>query len=107
MVLAHRINSNILNQHKLAVFVRTKLLYILATRAGVSSNPSRSGSSPTASKISRTAASIRAWRLSISKSNNLQTSVCFGLFMFLNNAYFNIVCYFEQQVNKYLQKINK
>src|SRR5215472_13145401 len=35
--------------------------YILATRAGVSISPSRSGSSPTASSISRTACSIRSW----------------------------------------------
>ena len=35
--------------------------YIRATRAGVSTSPSRSGSSPTASKISRTARSIRSW----------------------------------------------
>src|SRR6516164_11326601 len=35
--------------------------YILATRAGVSISPSRSGSSPTASSISRTARSIRSW----------------------------------------------
>ena len=32
-----------------------------ATRAGVSTSPSRSGSSPTASRISRTARSMRAW----------------------------------------------
>src|SRR6478609_5427946 len=34
-------------------------LYMRATRAGVSRRPSRSGSSPTAAKISRTARSIR------------------------------------------------
>ena len=33
-------------------------LYMRATRDGVSKSPSRSGSSPTASKISRTARSI-------------------------------------------------
>src|SRR3954454_16375786 len=35
--------------------------YIRATRAGVSTKPSRSGSSPMASRISRTAAAIRCW----------------------------------------------
>src|SRR5690606_27136635 len=36
-----------------------------ATRAGVSRSPSRSGSSPTASRISRTAASIRGRSISV------------------------------------------
>src|SRR6201996_2665188 len=42
--------------------------YIRATRAGVSARPSRSGSSPMASRISRTAFSIRAWSTSGGRS---------------------------------------
>src|SRR5947209_20374305 len=37
--------------------------YIRATRAGVSRRPSRSGSSPIAARISRTAAAMRGWSM--------------------------------------------
>src|SRR5699024_10266527 len=40
--------------------------YIRATRSGVSSRPSRSGSSPIAARISRTAPATRCWSTGIS-----------------------------------------
>ena len=76
MVFAHALEADIPHQHHFIVALGEKLLqmpagievqtaanssaYIRATRAGVSRSPSRSGSSPTASRISRTARSMRA-----------------------------------------------
>src|SRR5699024_1517099 len=52
--------------------------YIRATRAGVSCRPSRSGSSPIAARISRTAACTRGWATGMSDSRPARATLARG-----------------------------
>src|SRR5690625_4229790 len=52
--------------------------YIRATRAGVSCRPSRSGSSPIAARISRTAACTRGWSTGMSDSRPARATLARG-----------------------------
>src|SRR5699024_6219780 len=60
--------SNVVDSGTLASWARPwkTSAYMRATRAGVSTRPSRSGSSPIAERISLTAASMRGWSTAIS-----------------------------------------